>query len=202
MSSKYLIYGLVDPRNGQLRYVGKSCKGLYRPKSHWTPSSLRIQPFTPKNNWIKQVLADNALPSVIVIQEFPDSSVLSDAERHWIRYFRHMGCPLTNLTDGGEGGHGPSTPETRLKISQALKGKPKSIQHREASARARKGKPAWAATHAATIKNQCPVEDSLGRVFPSLKEAAAVLGIHRSSISKVLSGVYKTAGGLRFYWRD
>ena len=41
MPSKFLIYGLVDPRDGQLRYVGKSTSGLRRPRSHWYPRVIR-----------------------------------------------------------------------------------------------------------------------------------------------------------------
>jgi hypothetical protein len=32
---KYLIYGLVDPRDNLVKYVGKSSKGLIRPKQHF-----------------------------------------------------------------------------------------------------------------------------------------------------------------------
>lgn len=40
---------------------------------------------------------------VVVIQECEDGEVLSLAEKHWIAYYRALGCKLTNLTDGGEG---------------------------------------------------------------------------------------------------
>lgn len=45
-------------------------------------------------------------PQVVVIQEFDTPDILSQAEMHWISYFRKSGHPLTNLTDGGEGSSG------------------------------------------------------------------------------------------------
>lgn len=32
--SRFLIYGLVDPRTNEVRYVGRSSSGLVRPKHH------------------------------------------------------------------------------------------------------------------------------------------------------------------------
>lgn len=75
--NKYIIYGLVDPRSGELRYVGKSCSGLKRPKAHLAPSNLKKA--THKNNWIRQLLAAGARPDILVIEE-TDEAGLVEAE--------------------------------------------------------------------------------------------------------------------------
>lgn len=37
MIDKYLIYALVDPRDGQYRYIGQSSRGMSRPLEHIKP---------------------------------------------------------------------------------------------------------------------------------------------------------------------
>lgn len=106
MSSQFIIYGLVDPRDGQLRYVGKSCSGKKRPSNTHRRSLAGREGRTHKANWIFNLHESGFRPGIVVIQEFDSSEILSFAERHWIAYFRQMGCPLTNLTDGGDGAPG------------------------------------------------------------------------------------------------
>jgi hypothetical protein len=122
--SRNIIYGLVDPRSGQLRYIGKSTSGIRRVREHSYPSFLKREQ-THKTKWIRQLAEQGMTPNAVVVQELPDAEGLYEAERGWIAYFRSMGCPLTNLTDGGEGvpGHRVEA-STRAKISQALKGHP------------------------------------------------------------------------------
>ncbi len=95
------IYGLVDPIDNQLRYIGKSLNGLKAANRHCTPFELNKR--SHKNNWIKSVLKQEYRPVLIIIQEFIESDILSQAEIFWIKYFKAMGCQLTNATLGGEG---------------------------------------------------------------------------------------------------
>lgn len=101
-SSKFLIYGLVDPRTQELRYVGKSTKGLLRPRQHMTPAFLR-RDTGHKGNWIRQLQAEGLKPEIEVLETHESAEALPDAEQHFIAYFRSLGCRLTNHTDGGEG---------------------------------------------------------------------------------------------------
>ncbi len=120
-TSRFLIYGLFDPRDGELRYVGKSECGLRRGTAHMWPSLLRAK--THKTDWIKSLLASGQRPTVAPIQEFHTNAQLCDAERYWIAVMRMRGCRLTNATDGGEGTKGhrnpPVTPEMRARMSAA-----------------------------------------------------------------------------------
>ena len=65
---------------------------------------------------------------IAVLEEVAESTLLCDAERKWIAHGRAMGLPLTNGTDGGDGGTTragvPNSQETRAKISASKKGKP------------------------------------------------------------------------------
>jgi hypothetical protein len=105
MVSKFLIYGLVDPVSGQLRYIGLSTRGLKRPRS--TEGRVRRGgegKDTYKVNWIRGLIAKGLHYGIVIIQELPDAEGLYESEKHWIKYFRQMGCPLTNTSDGGIGG--------------------------------------------------------------------------------------------------
>lgn len=128
-----IVYGLIDPRDGSLRYVGKSTSGLHRARQHARPFALKNE-FTHKANWVRSLVAAGLTPEIEVLEEAV-REVLADAEHFWIAYFRGLGCDLTNLTDGGDGtlGWKPSD-EVKSKISAATKGRgrgvPKSAEHR------------------------------------------------------------------------
>lgn len=121
MENRYLIYALVDPCTYEIRYVGKSTSGMYRPRSHKQPSSLRKKDH--KNHWIKKLQSEGKLYEIAVLEYVSDPSKLSAAEIKWISFIRCLGCHrLTNLTDGGEGSLGRNkTPEEieRIKLSNA-----------------------------------------------------------------------------------
>jgi hypothetical protein len=91
--------------DGTPYYIGKS-KGTYRAYGckHTVPM--------PKN------------PDNILLQEWPCEADALEAERFFISYYgrKDIGTGiLRNLTDGGEG-HSDPSPETRQKLSTAMKG--------------------------------------------------------------------------------
>lgn len=140
--SKYLVYGLIDPRTLQVRYVGKSTTGLKRPKEHGQPSILKRKEHTHTSNWIKELRRYGLDYTITVLDITPeDKLTLKETEIWWIAYGRALGWDLTNHTNGGDGPEGwvPSE-ETRAKISQALKGKKLSPETRAKLSAARKGR--------------------------------------------------------------
>jgi hypothetical protein len=118
-----VVYGLIDPRNGELRYVGKTTHGFRRIREHWTPSKMRAAIKRRSAKWVAGLLKHGLKPEVEILEA--DPADLAAAEQFWIAYFRFVGCNLTNHTAGGEGvsGWSPSE-ETRRKISAARKGRP------------------------------------------------------------------------------
>ena len=210
----FLIYGLVDPITGQLRYIGRSCSGLRRPRRHTIPSEL-AKDQTHKGRWLRSL--DTARPQIVVIQQLPDSELLNEAERFWIAYFRQLGCPLTNLTDGGEGTAGinkgrkrpdlvslnrsragrPLSDSHKLKISQTHKSigmKPPRELRKNLSFTAeqlQRLRPIWGAK---------PVVCSNGHQYPSVNAAAKDLGLWQQNINAVLRGRLRSTGGLSFWY--
>ncbi len=110
------IYGLIDPRTQEIRYIGFTNKNIKdRLKSHLTKSSLKTN--THKNNWIKSLLKKNLKPEIFQLQETNEKEWQFD-EQWNIQYFLSIGCNLTNGTAGGEGRLGSyPTKETREKMS-------------------------------------------------------------------------------------
>lgn len=115
---KYLIYALVDPRDGAWRYVGKSSSGLKRPLHHGRPSVL-AKDKTHKANWIRGLAQQGLRYCIEILEEFSDPGALNVAEIEWIAAARLVGVSLTNLTDGGDGATGWVMPiATRLRLSE------------------------------------------------------------------------------------
>jgi group I intron endonuclease len=215
MNAKYLIYGLVDPRDRSLRYIGKSSQGLQRAREHCYPSYLNVD-HSYCGNWIRKLQSLELSYTYITIEEFEDADILSQAEIFWISYFRAMGCRLTNMTLGGEGslGYTPSQ-ETRVKISLANKGKVRSASHSAAISAAKIGKSTGKRTEECKRKmsnshknskkskenserRRRPIIDQYGNVYSSIKAAAQQLGVKPSNISAVLSGARKIVKGFQF----
>lgn len=114
------IYALCDPITKQIRYVGKAIDIRKRMYSHMHQKRNRN---IHKDCWIRHLLACGLRPEVEILQEIhnSDDKDWQIEERWWISYLRFIGCPLTNLDNGGWGGR-KACLETRAKLSAAKKG--------------------------------------------------------------------------------
>ena len=140
-AGQFLIYGLVDPQTGQLRYIGKSSHGLQRPKEHMCPGKLKREQ-THKSHWIRHLLSMGASPEILILEELFSYVELDEAEIRLIEYYTSIGCSLTNHTKGGDGVFGyKHTLDSRKKISEANKGRPLTEEHRKLISSIRTGKP-------------------------------------------------------------
>jgi group I intron endonuclease len=114
---------------------------------------------------------------------------------------------------------GPYTEAHKQHISDALKGKPKSDEHKKTLSMKKKEQGAWAGEnnpmfgkspseehkHKMRLNNSKPVEQwtrdgsRLIATFPSVKEASEKTGSSKSNIGKCANAKAKTAGG--FVWK-
>lgn len=67
MISKYLVYALIDPRNHELFYVGKSCSELKKAQRHTQPRSLRDS-HPMKCAKIQEILSAGFKPGIVILQ--------------------------------------------------------------------------------------------------------------------------------------
>jgi group I intron endonuclease len=108
------IYALYDPRDGTLRYVGKSKNLARRIKNHRNEKGERR-----KNRWFRLLISLGLEPKISVLEQVSEAA-WQERECWWIKHFRENGCDLLNHTDGGEGLNGASA-ETRAKMSALMK---------------------------------------------------------------------------------
>ena len=92
-----LIYGLVDPRNNQIRYVGKTKQTLSKRLSQHLWEGNKSNPH--KFNWITQLRNENLKPIIIELEKCDENNWV-EREKFHIQELDN----LTNLTQGGENG--------------------------------------------------------------------------------------------------
>lgn len=142
------IYALVDPRNQDIRYVGKTCHQRKRMVSHLACDGRNPH----RDNWIRALLKEGLRPVWFVLEHIV-AEAWENLEIEWIAILRDVGEPLTNLTEGGDGPNGfqPSE-ETRVRMSEAHWGtknhnwgKPRSPETKRKMSEALRGErgPGW-----------------------------------------------------------
>lgn len=90
------IYGLYDPRDGALRYIGKANNSAKRLAAHKRDAKRRD---TPVYHWFRKLAASDMAPTVAVLCETDDWKA---AERRLIAEHRAAGARLLNVADGGD----------------------------------------------------------------------------------------------------
>lgn len=118
-----VVYGLFDPRDGLLRYVGQTTRSLKkRLQEH-----LRIQNRTRATHlahWVSLLWGLGFHPRIVELGVADSATALDELEVRMIAEHRAMGAKLTNHTEGGGGQKGRVVSEaTRRKLSLAHKGR-------------------------------------------------------------------------------
>jgi len=94
------IYGLLDPRTQELRYVGQTRTSLtIRLSNHL--SQARRSRKNWREKWIGALLDQGLSPQIVLLEEVARED-LDQAERSWIALLREQGARLVNATAGGD----------------------------------------------------------------------------------------------------
>src|SRR3990167_4036755 len=131
------IYGLVDPRDERIRYVGKSNNPRARLRAHFR--EMRNSKPCHRTAWLSNLVSNGLKPIIIILDR-----VSIDEWQQWEQYYiarLRRAFDLTNNTDGGEGG--VRSEETKRKIGEAHRGMkrpPFTEEHRRKLSEAHKGK--------------------------------------------------------------
>jgi hypothetical protein len=124
-TSKFVIYGLVDPFTKKLRYIGKSTKGLRRARELHSAKC---------KSWIISVLNNFLVPIIVIFEQIDENDenafrLLNESEIRWIAKGRIDGADLTNICDGGSGTNGFKwNEEQKRRISEIHTGRKRSLE--------------------------------------------------------------------------
>lgn len=114
------IYVLKDPRDGLVRYVGKTVAHVHIRLSSHISAALKDGKDTYVCRWIRVLNAAGIRPVAEQIETVGDA--WAEREAHWIGWYRSQGALLTNVTLGGEGALGwRHTEEVRASIGIAAR---------------------------------------------------------------------------------
>ncbi len=118
---RYLIYGLLDPRDDSLRYIGKTHKRReWRLAEHVELARENDQ--RPVYRWIRELLSKNLNPIIFVWSRIPAEDDWREAEKDSILFWSQpdkIQFPYTHL---------PQTPKSeaiiikRVKLENSTKG--------------------------------------------------------------------------------
>lgn len=115
------VYGLYDPRDEKLRYVGCTSMPLLssRLAMHVNTARLPTQKghLTPRAVWMREVLDAGFRPKAVLLQSCFSKEEALEVEQEWIRRFENE---LTNFT-GKRKRFKPVSPEERLNRSRSSK---------------------------------------------------------------------------------
>ena len=200
------IYGLICPRSGQIRYIGKSIRPKDRLNDHMNDRSK-----CHRVNWLSSLREDGLKPSLAILEIVPRGESWQDRERHWIAHGLLSGWPLTNNTSGGDGvpdlcgdardrirsawvGRKHS-PESLIKIGNASRGRRHTDEHKEKVRQIMKKREiTWGHKIAESVRkltnNDVQVIINCLKNGEKVVEIAERYGVHRTTISKVKAGRY------------
>lgn len=133
MGRERFIYGLIDPRDRTLRYVGKTEVGMSRPLEHAKGRGNR-----KLTNWIRSLRRAGLAYEVAVLEREPKD--IDDSEKFWISLARaEAPTRVTNILEGG-GGLSYHTYKTKQKLAAASRGKSPSLKTRAKMSAALRGR--------------------------------------------------------------
>jgi hypothetical protein len=128
------IYALIDPFSKEVRYVGKA----KNPYLRLIYNHIKDMSKTHKAFWIQSLIKQSAMPVLAILEQCENTKcVWEERERDWIAFGKRIGWPLTNGTDGGEGGPGgwlkgkKRSPEAIRKFIVSMTGKRRSEKTKE-----------------------------------------------------------------------
>jgi len=85
------IYGLENPKTGEIRYVGKTARPIIRLASHLQ------QPHTEAmGEWIGSLQKQQLEPKIKILEEVSDGDDWRAQELHWIMRMQEQGADLIN----------------------------------------------------------------------------------------------------------
>lgn len=140
-----------------------------------------------------------------ILEDYVSIENVNEREKYWISLYKSNNRDYGyNIEDGGHA-HRSFSEATRKKISEALKGRPKSEEHKQKLRESNLGyHHTLEARQKMSKSRSIPIEqldknNNIINTFSSIKLAAETLHLDASTICKCCKGKQKTCGG--FHWR-
>jgi NUMOD1 domain/GIY-YIG catalytic domain len=93
------IYGLIDPRDGRIRYIGKTINPKTRLYTHLYECKDK-KVINRRINWIRNLISNNLKPTMSILKICP----MSDFEKYETEYIKiYKSEYLTNSDESGQG---------------------------------------------------------------------------------------------------
>lgn len=203
------IYGLVDPRNDQIKYVGQTIQGIERFRQHYYNKASE-GPRSKKHNWINKLKSLGLIFQVVYLEYVEGVEALNAAETYHIKKLRSEGLELLNHNDGGDNHErGPVSLELRAHLSAKTIAAWKDPEKRKRMVEARRGIPSDRKgkklsqetinrIKEANKKRSTLIIDSNGVMYPSLLEASKQLGCTPTDVRRCILKPGKVLKGLTF----
>lgn len=126
------IYALRDPRDNEIRYVGKSDNPHKRLIGHLSDTTVCY-----RTNWVAELRREKLIPEIMILDRVPKAE-WTYWEKYYIERLSRV-FNLTNSTGGGDGLENPSL-ETRRKMREAAIGRLLSNEAKRKVSEFNKGK--------------------------------------------------------------
>lgn len=95
---EWTVYLLIDPRDGEIRYVGCTKQLYTRIAAHWS-SRNTTYPITPKTLWLKELDKAGLRPIVETLLATKNFDEAFSTEEAWMRRLSLAGCKLTSTAN-------------------------------------------------------------------------------------------------------
>lgn len=178
MNGLIYIYTLSCPITGTIKYVGKTNNLKIRYNSHCKD----VRHMTKLKSWIKNLTHNGLLPIMEVIDEVP-ASEWSFWEHYWYWQLRSWGFYLKNERGNIGIGMASVSNETKIKISNTLKGRKNS----------------WQTTNRRV--NRYSLDGKYINTFNSFLDAAKAVGVNSVGIHSAVSGKDGQKKSAGFLWK-
>jgi hypothetical protein len=140
---KIIIYTLSDPRNKEIRYLGKTTDKSFRKRfiSHMF-EGRNLQYTSHKSRWIRGIILRGDDILMEILDEIPYTDNWEWLESYWISQLKSWGFNLLNMTDSGDGNKNQEfSRESVLRRNAKLKGKVRTLEQRQRYSDCRMGIP-------------------------------------------------------------
>jgi hypothetical protein len=102
----WVVYGLFDPRDGQVRYVGVTSYALHHRLSRHLHEVRVRKVCARKADWIGGLVAAGLRPEIAALEVVDSAEGAHECEQFFVCYLRAIGAALLNDGDGGIGSTG------------------------------------------------------------------------------------------------